>query len=126
MNIIPESESLRKHINQNGVKPGPKKLEQFRQALTLRGTPPLYTQDGKGMKTTVFVKLFNPAGAGSWFITEWNPETNEAFGYVTGMGNDEWGYIPLEEIAFTPGRINIGIEIDTDFHPLPLNKAKYM
>ena len=31
---ISPTETLREYINQNGVKPGPRRLEQFKQALT--------------------------------------------------------------------------------------------
>lgn len=91
----------------------------------LRACPALYSQDGKGMNAIAYVKFFNPAGAGSWYVTEWDPNTNEAFGYVTGMGHDELGYMSLEEMAFNPGPLRIGIEIDTDFLPTTLDKAKY-
>ena len=31
---------------------------------------PLYSQDGKGLDAEIVVKYFNPAGAGTWLITE--------------------------------------------------------
>ena len=63
------------------------------------------------------LKLFG-GGACSWYITEYNPETKEAFGFVT-LGDPqmaELGYISiaeLEEIKFPP--FNLGIERDMHF-----------
>lgn len=116
-------------INQNGVKPGLTKLQQFRQALKLRGTPPLYSQEELGDDAIVHVKLFDPCGSASWFITEFSLEapdgcTDLAFGYVTGLGEDELGYIGLEELANTKGKMGIGLEINTWFSPCTLREIK--
>ena len=48
MPILSPTETLERHIDQNGIPPGARKLAQFQQALRLRGTPPLYSQDGQG------------------------------------------------------------------------------
>ena len=48
MTTLSPTETLEGHINQNGIRPGPQKLAQFKRALTLRGTPALYAQEGKG------------------------------------------------------------------------------
>lgn len=45
---------------------------------------PLYSQDGKGMESTVLVKYFNPCGVGTWLITEAEEQENGdwlLFGY---------------------------------------------
>lgn len=121
--ILLETETLEKHINQNGVRPGATKLLQFRWALRLRGTPKIYTQDGLGDKAKVFVKIFDPAGSWTWFITEWNETTNEAFGLVHGF-EDELGYMNLEEMASVRGNLGIGLEIDVHFLPTTLGEVK--
>ena len=69
-------------------------------------------------RTKVHLKLFNPTGAGSWFITEANLETGEAFGYVDlqlGPGYAELGYIDLNELRAYKGRFGLGIERDEGF-----------
>ena len=104
---------------QNGVKPGPKKLGQFREVLELTGTPKLYAQDGKGEEALVHVKLFDPTGSWTWFITEFDPAENTAFGLVNGH-EAEVGYIDLNELANVRGRMGIGIEIDMHFKPQTL------
>ena len=48
----------------------------------------------------VIAKFFNPAGAGTWYATEYDPESKEFFGYVSIFGdwNDEWGLFALAEL----------------------------
>ena len=101
---------------QNGVKPGPKKLAQFREIMELTGTPRLYAQEAKGDEALVHVKLFDPTGSWTWFITEFDPTNNTAFGLVNGH-EVEAGYIDLNELANACGRMGIGIEIDMHFKP---------
>ena len=104
---------------QNGVKPGPKKLAQFREIMELTGTPRLYAQEAKGDEALVHVKLFDPTGSWTWFITEFDPTNNTAFGLVNGH-EAEIGYIDLNELANVRGRMGIGIEIDMHFKPQTL------
>lgn len=113
-------------FNQLGVRPGPVKLAQFRAALAYTQTPPLRSQNGKGENAIAYVKLFDPAGAATWLITEFDPATNEAFGWVDfgDPQNAELGYINIEELATTPGRMGIGMEIDNWFRPGPLRLVK--
>jgi hypothetical protein len=74
------------------------------------------TDEMKPEDIKVPLKLFG-GGACSWFITEYNPETKEAYGFVT-LGDPlcaELGYISiaeLEEIKFPP----FGLPIERDAH----------
>lgn len=65
----------------------------------------------------VVAKFFNPAGAGTWYATEYDPETKEFFGYVSIFGdwNDEWGLFSLEELESYKGKFGLGIERDLYF-----------
>jgi hypothetical protein len=103
---------------QNGIKPGPTKLAQFKAALKARQTPPLYSQEDQGMNVIATVKLFDPCGRWTWFITEWDGN-DCAFGYVSGHCG-ELGYIDLQNLANTKGRLGIGIEIDMHWTPQAL------
>ena len=68
-------------------------------------------QDGsKDFK--VVVKLFNPTGIGTWYLSELNPETNVAFG-LAELHEKEFGYVSLK------GTFGLGIERDRSF---PMNK----
>jgi len=87
---------------------------------------PLYSQDGKGDESHVWLKFFNPTGAGTWYITEMDIEEivkqgshqvirGTAFGYVTGLGYDELGYIDLEELTSISFPYGLRIERDLYF-----------
>ena len=63
----------------------------------------------------IVAKFFNPTGAGTWYATEYDPEAQMFFGYVSIFGdwNDEWGYFSLAELKsykFFP--FGLGIERD--------------
>jgi len=60
------------------------------------------------------LKLFNPCGSGTWYITEYDPERNEAYGYVTGLGYDELGYISITELESV--KLRFGLKIERDMH----------
>ncbi len=65
----------------------------------------------------VIAKFFNPAGAGTWYATEYDPESKEFFGYVSIFGdwNDEWGSFSLAELESYRGKLGLGIERDLYF-----------
>jgi len=110
-------------FDQAGLPPGERKLRMFQAALRVRGTPALYTQEGKGDDAIVYVKLFDPCGSATWYLLEWDGQ-EEAFGFVTGLQHDEYGYVPLRELAFVAGRLGIGIEIETGFRPTTLGQFR--
>ena len=110
-------------FDQTGLPPGERKLRMFQAALRARGTPALYAQDGRGDEATVYVKLFDPCGSATWFLLEWDGQ-EEAFGFVTGLAEDEYGNVPLRELAFVAGHLGIGIEIETTFRPTELARCK--
>lgn len=58
---------------------------------------PLYSQENNS-DPMVVAKLFNAYGAATWYVTEFNPDTKIAFGFVVGLGEDEWGYTSLTEL----------------------------
>jgi len=81
--------------------------------LNLFDKYPMYSQEEEG-DPLVIVKLFDIAGSGTWYLTEFDPETKNAFGYVTGLGTDEWGYIHIPELE---GIKHFGISrIERDLH----------
>jgi hypothetical protein len=122
MKTIPATETLSRHINQNGVKPGVKKFNQFIQAMQLRGVPALYSQDGKGEQAFAYVKFFDPCGSWTWYASEFDGK-DQCFGVVCGFER-ELGYFSLSELSRVQGAMGIGIEIDTYWTPKPLDKCK--
>ncbi len=65
----------------------------------------------------VVAKFFNPCGAGTWYATEYDPESKEFFGYVSIFGdwNDEWGSFSLDELESYKSKLGLGIERDLYF-----------
>jgi hypothetical protein len=70
----------------------------------------------------VKVKLFNPSGSWTWFITEYDPETGDAFGLVDGQ-EEELGYFNLIELADVRGSLGLPIERDLHWTPKPLSEC---
>ena len=65
-------------------------------------------------KTTehkVVVKLFNPVGIGTWYLTELNPYTNVAFG-LADIHEKEIGYVDIAELESL--KLPMGLKIERD------------
>lgn len=45
----------------------------------------------------VVAKFFSPSGAGTWYATEYDKESNTCFGYVQLL-EGEWGYFSIDEL----------------------------
>jgi len=73
----------------------------------------------------IIAKFFNPAGAGTWYATEYNPEERIFFGYASIFGdwNDEWGYFSLDELQSFKGKFGLGIERDLYFEEKPASQV---
>ena len=79
--------------------------------------PPLRSTDGKDPRDVkVPLKLFNPAGAGSWYCTEFDPEERVFFGYAE-ITDGELGYFALGELEGFRGPLGLGIERDLWWDP---------
>ena len=63
------------------------------------------------------VKLFNPAGAATWLLTELDPEDEDvAWGLCDlGMGFPEFGTVRISELENFRGQFGLGIERDLYF-----------
>ena len=77
-------------------------------------------QDGTKQFRAV-VKLFNPIGAGTWYLSELAPERNIAFGWCQ-IHEREYGYVSLDELSEYKGRLGLGIERDKYFKPTSLEE----
>ncbi len=73
----------------------------------------------------IIAKFFNPAGDGTWYATEYDPDDQTFFGYVSIFGdhNDEWGYFSLGELESYIGRFGLGIERDLCWTEKPASKV---
>ena len=62
-------------------------------------------------KHKVVVKLFNPVGIGTWYLTELNPYTEIAFG-LCELAEKEIGYVSLAELENL--KLPMGLKIERD------------
>tara|TARA_R110000782_G_scaffold161794_1_gene253768 strand:+ start:132 stop:437 length:306 start_codon:yes stop_codon:yes gene_type:complete len=67
----------------------------------------------ESIKHKVVVKLFNPSGIGTWYLTELNPDTNIAFG-LADLHEKELGYIDISELENV--KLPMGLKIERDLH----------
>ena len=81
-------------------------------------------QDGSKEFKAV-LKLFNPTGAGTWYLSELNPDTNIAFG-LCFITDKELGYVDLNELLNFKGTFGLGIERDKFFTPKTLDECKQL
>lgn len=72
----------------------------------------------KDMKNKAVIKLFNPTGSGTWYVSEYDPETKIAFG-VADLGFPEMGSFALWELEELELPMGLKIERDLSF---PENK----
>jgi hypothetical protein len=63
----------------------------------------------------IITKFFDPVGSGTWYVSEYEPETKICFGYVTGLGHNEWGYFSLTELEAIERPFGLTIERDSSF-----------
>ena len=89
----------------------------------LKKVPALYAQEKKGDDAIAYAKFFDPCGSWTWFMTEYNPESGEAFGLVFGH-EIELGYFSIPELQSFRGRLGLGIERDLHFTPQTLGEIK--
>lgn len=85
--------------------------------------PPLYANaEAKTADTPVILKLFNPTGIGTWYLTEADLETGEAFGLCV-LQEAELGYVSLHELRAYTGFAGLPIERDIYYGPETLAEA---
>lgn len=75
---------------------------------------PLHSQENE-TDPLVIAKFFDPCGSATWYIAEYDPVEKVAFGFVTGLHEDEFGYISLEELESIQRPYGLTIERDLYF-----------
>lgn len=83
--------------------------------------PQLYVQEPLQDDATVIVKLFS--GSWTWYITEYDPKADQAFGLVDGH-DVEMGYFSLEELRNTKNQLGLIPERDKWFEPQRLGDVR--
>ena len=69
-------------------------------------------QDGSKSFAAV-VKLFNPTGIGTWYLSELDKDNN--FYGLCDLGYPELGHVSLDELSRYKGAFGLGIERDRSF-----------
>ena len=107
---------------ERGVRDEPLFLDDLNEAYKL--VPPIYGQDGKRMNAVAYFHYF--AGGSDWYITEYNKDTNEAYGYVILNGDTQMSELGYIDIAGLTGKMNVNAflqpNIDQYFKPQTLNQ----
>ena len=79
-------------------------------------------QDGtKSFKAVL--KLFNPTGIGTWYLSELDEDTNNAYGLCC-IHEKELGYVNLNEVLEFKCQMGLGIERDRWFKPKTFDECK--
>jgi len=68
------------------------------------------------------VKLFNPAGAGTWFLFSMD-EYGRAFGWAK-ISDGEYGYVDVNELQQLDVGFGLGIERDINFEGATFNEIQ--
>ena len=81
--------------------------------------------NSKKRKPIAYVKLFNPSGLGTWWLSELD-ENNRIYG-IAEIHEKEYGYFSLDELKeIKSPPFGLGIERDKWFKPTPLNEIKQL
>ncbi len=87
--------------------------------------PGPYTQENV-KDPIVWVKLFSPYSQAYWFITEYDPKTQQGFGWAEMFpGGGELGWIDIADLSAAANRRGLPlVERELRWTPVPLSKAK--
>lgn len=85
--------------------------------------PPLYATEDEG-DPVARVKLFSCVSGWTWYVTEYDSATGEAFGLVEGFA-DEWGYFDVRDLeALNHAKGYNVVERDEHFEPAPVSRVR--
>ena len=82
----------------------------------------LYSQEHE-KDPLVIAKFFDPCGSATWWLTEYDPNEKIAFGYVTGLIADEFGYTSITELEEIKSPYGLTIERDLYFKQKRLSEC---
>jgi hypothetical protein len=75
----------------------------------------------------IVMKLFNPTGAGTWYLYE--KENDDIYWGFVNLGDPEMsecGTVSMSELMAFRGRFGLGIERDMSFKPLSMSLEEVM
>lgn len=84
--------------------------------------PMLYANENKKPEDVLVpVKLFNPCGRATWYLTEYDPTEKIAFG-ICDLFEPEFGYVSISELEGV--KLPFGLRIERDIHWNPKTTLK--
>ncbi len=86
--------------------------------------PPFYSsEDIELEEKMIYAKFFLADAQWSWFILEYDPESNTFFALVDGLDR-ELGYVSLDELEQVRGHMGLHVERDLYFTPVKYKDLK--
>jgi hypothetical protein len=89
----------------------------------IRRADGLPVRDEHAIDPLARVRLFNPTGAGTWYIAEYDPETRTAYGLAV-LDAAELGYFSMAELVSFRGDFGLPIERDLHWKPRRLSECR--
>ena len=90
--------------------------------------PALRSTDGSGEDARIYVgKWVTPTSSWTWYASEYDPETEECFGFAVNDADPhsaELGYFSLAEMAAVRGPMGLGVERDLYHQPMTLTEIR--
>ena len=86
-----------------------------------------YTGDKETKDIKIVMKLFNPTGAGTWYLYE--KEDEDIYWCFANLGDlemAECGTVSMNELMAFRGQFGLGIERDMHFEPLFMSLEEVM
>jgi hypothetical protein len=86
-----------------------------------------YTGNKSAKDIKIVMKLFNPTGAGTWYLYE--KEDDDIYWGFVNLGDidcAECGTVSMSELMAYKGRFGLGIERDMHFEPLSMSLEDVM
>ena len=91
--------------------------KEIEQAFAKQG----YTGEKEAKDIKIVMKLFNPTGAGTWYIYE--KEDEDIYWAFVTSGHPEYaecGTVSMSELLAFRGKFGLGLERDLHFKPLSI------
>ena len=88
----------------------------------MENTRPLYEIAREMKDIKIVLKLFNPNGAGTWYIYE--KEDDDIYWCFANLGDSEMaeiGTVSMSELMSLRGQFGLGIERDMSFKPMSMS-----
>jgi hypothetical protein len=104
-------------VNSTKLGINPFKTMKLLPQTLLKKIPPLYSQpahDDLEQEMVFYIKLFTPWSQWTWYIAEYDPNTETAWGLVQGQ-ELEYGTFSIDEIRQLKGPFGLKVEREKTF-----------